>query len=1057
VAETEDAYQLFFEYSKELFKEETIRLYARSFEAAVREIISKNTKTVEEISAISPQDRVKFIERPAKRVAPYLEMPLNEVITEHCSLFPDDLAVICGEQSLNFGQFFHRASEIAGLLHSNGVEPGDKVGVVLCRNTDLLPALVGILMCGAAYVPFLDTQPEKRILYMMENAEVNIILCDEHTAHSIAGLNLNSVDIKTPAEPLEQSYSNKMTDTIYVLYTSGSTGMPKGVQLPHRAISNLLECIKEIMVMNTGKVLCSSNMTFDIFITESLLALAQGFCVVLADEEAMMLPYKLAELIVTHDVRIMQFTPSRLRLCMQNRKFLDVLTLVDRVIVAGENLPGTLVNAFKDATGAQLFNMYGPTETAVYVTQIELFRDEPVNIGRPLNNCRIYILDESMHLLPPTARGEICIAGMCLSDGYIGCEELTDKMFISDALMSGEKMYRSGDIGRLLLNGTIECLGRVDSQIKVNGVRIEPQEIIDAMTKAGAQHAALCPIKNQDGSATLFGFVSPETLNRDTIKQVLAKELPAYMIPSEIYVLPEIPHNSSGKTDMKKLENMIKNPGDQIEMALVESSVQIETPQPLGMLDAEPVNESLVIPTADQILRIWEKSLIKRPLMADISFFDQGGTSLGALGILGEYYNQGFILTMADFYKNPTADGQATLLTEKFGAFPEQEMKSLAVTKDEEITHHHRYVPVATKRNQSKPENILLTGGTGFLGAHLLKALIESGVPQIYCLIRSGKEEIFYDTLAGYFGQNWLDENSDCIKCVTGDITEKNLGMRKSDYDLLIHKVDAVYHAAADVRHYTDEKQSLATNLHGTENVIALAKKANASLHHISTTSVAAQYMRSQPDVKAMFFEMDFDIGQNREQNVYINSKFLAEAAIYRAVDEGLDAHVYRVGRLVGRAEDGVFQKNPESNAFYVLLKAIGLAGSIPESMASEALELTPVDECAKAIVALQNSTLTTLHMASPHVSQVKEIIDLNPAIQIVKDQDYPQVLKEFAQRHRSHEATPLLDYFNGQQGTRQKIEISTIITQNELTARGIQWKKSSASVLLSAFFVEKE
>jgi len=1058
VAEIQDAFQLHFEYSKELFEEETIRLYARSFEAVARELISKDIKTVEEISAISPQDRVKYIERPAKRVAPYLEMPLNEVICEQCSLFPGDLAVICGDQSISFGQFFQRASEIAGLLHGNGIEPGDKVGVVLSRNLDLLPALIGILMCGASYVPFLDTQPEKRILYMMENAEAKIILCDEHTSHSISGLNLHSVDIKTPAEPLPQVFHNKMTDPIYVLYTSGSTGMPKGVQVPHRAIANLLECIKEIMVMNNGRVLCTTNITFDIFITESLLALAQGFCVVLADEEAMMLPYKLAELIETHNVRIMQYTPSRLRVCMQNKKFKEALTLVDRVIVAGENLPGTLVDAFKEATGAQLFNMYGPTEAAVYVTQIELFSDERVTIGRPLNNCRIYILDETMQLLPPTATGEICISGICLSDGYIGCEDLTDKMFVSDPIMTGEKMYRSGDIGRLLLNGTIECLGRVDSQIKVNGVRIEPQEIIDAMSKAGAEHAAVCPIKNQDGSATLFGFVSPIALNRDAIKLALAKELPAYMIPSEIYVLREIPQNPSGKTDMKKLENMIKNPGDQIEMALASNPMQNEHPTlSEEKKEYQFENEALVIPTAAQILSIWEKSLAKRPLMVDISYFDQGGTSLGALGILGEYYNQGFIMTMADFYKNPTAAGQSALLAEKFGMVEKPDILPMEIKPEETTTKYHRYVPMAKERGQSKPDIILLTGGSGFLGTHLLKALIEAGGNQIYCLVRANKEQAFYDALADYFGNPWLEEHSNKLTCIIGDITEKNLGMKKSDYNLLVDKVDAIYHAAADVRHYTDEKQALATNLAGTEHVIALAQKANAALHHISTTSVAAQYLRNQPEMKAMYFEMDFDIGQNREQNIYINSKFLAEAAVYRAIDEGLDARVYRVGRLVGRSEDGIFQKNPESNAFYVFLKAICLAGSIPESMASESLELTPVDECAKAIVALQDSTLTTLHMASPHFSPVKEIIGLNPSIKVVKDQEYPKILKEFALQNVSHEATPLLDYFNGQQGTKQKIEISTIITQNELTARGVQWKKTPASTLLAAFFVEKE
>ena len=514
--------------------------------------------------------------------------------------------------------FLQRASEIAGLLHSNGVEPGDKVGVVLSRNLDLLPALVGILMCGAAYVPFLDTQPEKRILYMMENAEVKIILCDEHTSHSIAGLNLNSVDIKTPAEPLKQIFHNKMTDTIYVLYTSGSTGMPKGVQLPHRAISNLLECIKEIMVMNNGRVLCTTNITFDIFITESLLALAQGFCVVLADEETMVLPYKLAELIEEHDVRVMQYTPSRLHINMQNKRFLQALSQIECVIVVGENMPASTVKAFKEATTGQLFNMYGPTEAAVYVTQGELFASEEVNIGRPLNNCRLYIVDANMRVLPPTARGEICIAGICLADGYVGCDELTEKMFIKDAIVSGERMYRSGDIGSQGLDGIFQCFGRVDSQIKVNGMRLEPQEIIDAMVKVGAEHAAVYPLKNKDGTITLYGFVSPETLNKEHLKMELKQEIPAYMIPTEIFVLPAIPHNDSGKTDMKKLEFLIKNPGSQLEMKLEPVSIkELPSLNPLKTMPTEqiplPVETQPSLSSgalsAEELLAIWEKTL----------------------------------------------------------------------------------------------------------------------------------------------------------------------------------------------------------------------------------------------------------------------------------------------------------------------------------------------------------------------------------------------------------------------------------------------------------------
>jgi amino acid adenylation domain-containing protein/thioester reductase-like protein len=1061
VAETGDAFQLLFEYSKELFEEETIQLYQRSFEAVIRQTIANDIETVEEISAISPQDRVKYIERPAKRVAPYLEMPLNQVIEEQCNLFPEELAVICGDEQLTFGQFSQRAREIAGLLHQNGIEPGDKVGVVLRRNKDLLPALVGILMAGAAYVPFLDSQPEKRILYMMENAEAKLILCDEHTSHSIEGLNLSSVDIKTPAEPLKHVVTNKMTDTIYVLYTSGSTGMPKGVQLPHRAISNLLECIKEIMAMNAGKVLCTTNITFDIFITESLLALAQGFCVVLADEESMVLPYKLAELTESNDVRVMQYTPSRLHINMQNKRFVQALSQIECVIVVGENMPASTVKAFKEATTGQLFNMYGPTEAAVYVTQGELFANEEVNIGRPLNNCRLYIVDSNMRVLPPTARGEICIAGICLADGYIGCEELTEKMFINDAIISGERMYRSGDIGSQGLDGIFQCFGRVDSQIKVNGMRLEPQEIVDAMIKVGAEHAAVYPLKNKDGTITLYGFVSPETLNKDDMKLELKQEIPAYMIPTEIFLLPSIPHNDSGKTDMKKLELLIKNPGSQIEMKLNPINIaEIPNETPKMALAVEEVvdSEKSMSKTtegalsAQELLSIWEKTLGKNNLSMELTYFEQGGTSLGALGILGEYYNLGYSLTMADFYNHPSAIEQALLLEERYGK-KENKTHTADDSKIEKEAPKFRYVPTVMTRTSKETGHVLLTGGGGYLGAHIIQTLLETGVEKISCLVREGRVEHFKETLCGFFGDKWFDDNQHRLTVINGDVSKKKLGIKKADYDLLSQNIDAVYHCAADVRHYADGKESMAINVTGTENIIEFTLKANAALHHVSTTSVAADYIMGETNRSALFFEMDFDIGQNWRDNVYVRTKFLAEDAIYRAIENGLDAHIYRVGRLVGRAQDGKFQENPESNAFYLLMRAIRLSRAIPSSMMEEGLELTSVDECARAIVSLRNSTLTTLHIASPYLVPIKDIIEMDQNIGEVPDSQYEDVLRNLAKNHGGPAITPLLDYINGNQKEIKKITVSSIITQNELVARGIDWKKPDPKILLRTFF----
>jgi surfactin family lipopeptide synthetase A len=456
--------------------------------------------------------------------------------------------------------------------------------------------------------------------------------------------------------------------------------------------------------------------------------------------------------------------------------------------------------------------------------------------------------------------------------------------------------------------------------------------------------------------------------------------------------------------------------------------------------------------TADDLLAIWEKTLGKSNLHKELTYFEQGGTSLGALGILGEYYNLGYSLTMADFYNNPSAVEQAALLEERYGSEEHLTQDSM-ITSVEPEEEKLRYVPTVSKRTLKETGQVFITGGGGYLGIHLIQMLLETNVDKIYCLVRTGRETHFKEMLSDFFGNEWLEQNQAKLLLVNGDISKEKLGLKKADYEKIINHVDKIYHCAADVRHYADLNESMAINVTGTENVIAMALKANAGLHHISTTSVAADYVIRQAKQKVQFFEMDFDIGQNWKDNVYVHTKFLAEDAIYRGIEQGLDARIYRVGRLVGRASDGKFQENPESNAFFLLMRAIRLSKAIPASMMEETLELTPVDECAQAIVALGNSALTTMHLATSHLVPLRDIIRMDHQIVEVPDSQYEQVLRDLAKKQSGPEITPLLDYINGRQNEKKKITVSSMITQNELIARGKSWQQHDPKILLSSFF----
>ena len=978
------------EYATSLFSRETIDLYGRSFIKLISEVVENGKDTIEEISAVSEEDKRVLFDNPNNNRIPYPDKTLNQIFAEQAKANPDKTAIIWHDCKTTFGELNDRADEIASLLISKGVRRADRVGLLCRRTPDMLASMLGILKAGAAYLPVLTDYPMQRISYMLSNAEAKLLLSDPISLAMLdGGLPCPVALTDEKAQPAELTCIQEATDPIYVLYTSGSTGQPKGAQIPHGAITNLLETMKGIMPKNEGPVLCTSNVSFDIFITESLLALAQGLPVVLADEEEMMLPWKIAELISKHSPTVMQFTPSRMQMVLGNDAFKSAIGNIEMAIVAGEMVTPRLVENFKKCCPGRLVNMYGPTEAAVYVAYGELFENVPVVIGRPVNNCRIYILDEEKVPVMPTARGEIHIAGDCLADGYISRPDLTESLFLPDPFFPGQKMYKSGDIGRIRADGVIECLGRKDSQIKINGIRVELDEITSAMTKAGAEEAATIVQKNPDESTSLFGFVTPRKLDINHLKTKLSSTLPPYMIPSQIIALDKLPYNASGKTDIQALKKLINEPSD----VPSQFDTLSECAKPIKSEDLSSAGESVASSVKlenkhrtalDTILEIWSDTLGTGVIETETSFFEQGGSSLGALNILSQYFNRGLMMTLEQFYKNPSPTQQAELLASQLNISETKPLESpyenLRPEPEKVLAAVNAAVFPAKVPVPSKPifiglaERVVITGATGFLGAHLLRALLERGVYKVSCLLRDGDKGRLCNMLSWYFGESWTKRNAAFIEVVKGDITKPMLGIEPEVYTQLSGNFKAIYHTAADVRHFTNGSCSEDVNLIGTENVIQFALKERVPLIHISTASISADYVVNDAQRPAIFTENDFNIGQNFEDNIYVKTKFLAENAVYSAMQSGLDARVFRVGRLVGRYSDGVFQKNAETNAFYNLVQSIGKLGVLPRTMALEPLEITPVDVCAGAILALENAPLTTYHIIQPNPSPFGEL-----------------------------------------------------------------------------------
>ena len=1022
-----NCYRIEFTYATGLFLEDTIRFYGRCFRQILGEILSGCDKRLEDIRLLSEEDYEKYVETPNYLSVPFVNIPIHHQIERKLNMAPQKTAVVYHGGTVTRRQFRLRACGLAAILKEAGVKPGMCIGLAFRRTPDMLAAMVAILKNGCAYMPMLGSFPEERLTYMLETAHAEYVLCDRETAGSFS--QLPSCTVITAEERNEESFEDARVqddDLVNVMFTSGSTGKPKGVMLRHRAVSSLFVTVKELLSRAGGPILCTTNVVFDSFIGESIYPLAMGKIIILTDEEEMMLPWKLAEIIEKHSAEIFQVTPARLQMCLGNEAFCRAASQLKLVLLGGEVLTPQLLHKLRQVTDAAIINMYGPTEATVYMTLTDVEDGEHITIGRPIYNGRIYVLDEQMKPVIPTACGELYMAGECLARGYISQPEMTEKVFLPDPYFPGQKMYRSGDMGRLRLDGTFDFGGRKDNQVKLNGQRVEMDEISGAVLESGyAQQAAVCAQRRDDGSMELWAFyVAPDGAGdcREKIREELKKKLPQYMIPSRLYQIPEMPLTASSKTDTEQLRRLA---------AEQEEKKNQKEEQAAG---------------TEYVLGIWEKVLGRQDIRPDVSFFEQGGTSLAALSILSLYFNDGREMSLSQFYENPTADRQAELLG--FGPAVHMNRKGTPEKTDPAPAEAER------KETAEKAEKgIFLTGATGFFGIHLIKELLEKDSRKIYCLLRDGSRQRLYGLLSWYFGNGFIMTAKGRIEVIKGDVSEEHFGMDEAAYREIAACPEEVFHCAADVRHYAaDEERYMKVNVGGTVHALRFARDAGAKFRYISTCSVSGERLRSGAG-KCQFTEADFDIGQVWEDNIYVKSKFLAEKEAAEAGREGMDVKIFRLGRLVGRASDGVFQKNPDNNAFYLLMRGFDTVGCLPEAIVNIPVDLTPVDYAAKAVITLCSTDETVFHIVHPNPQTAGQIIrEILPSAEIVSDEVFSGKLAEVSAGLHKDRAAVLIDYWNQMKNKRPSIEISSERTVNKLEQMGFTFQMPSAAVLLRSF-----
>ena len=966
-----------FEYSTSLFNSEFINNLSEHYINIINRVLEDDQLKIDDIDMLSVEEKNKVLYGFNETQKDYpSSKTLVELFEEQAKKTPNNIAVVFGDAELSYKELNKKADCLAGYLQKNNrIQPNDLVGIMVNRSIEMIVSIIAVLKAGGAYIPIDPNFPKDRISYMLNGSNAKVLLTQKALEYTIDFPNKICVDLDE-----HNIYSSKRRylkntctpeDLAYVIFTSGSTGVPKGVMLKHKNIVNFIYGMMNIFNFSSNDTIASiTTISFDIFVLESLLPLLNGLKIVIASEDEQLNVNLFNNLCIKNNCSVIQTTPSRIQTFMSSPDELNFIRNAKYILIGGEPFPKLLLPKIRTLTNARIFNMYGPTETAVWSSVKELKSDE-ITIGKPISNTQIYVLDSNLHPQPIGVPGELYISGDGVSAGYLNNFKKTEESFIENPFIPGTIMYKTGDTGFFKSTGELVCLGRADNQIKIRGLRIELEEIESAILKY-PYIKNVCVVKKNinDREFIIAYLILNKRIVINEFRNYLANWLPRYMIPTYYVFLDDFPYTPNGKIDKSSL------------------------PLPEKVLNFE--KETFTPPSTTlqkKIAEIWERILNIKPIGINDNFFELGGDSLLAMNLNLELTTLSNKITYQDIFRYPTIVELETKINSNNNKPLFEKIENIPGDVEDVLKKSRKANRIKKNINQ----NVLLTGATGFLGIHILEQFLHNNKSsKVYCLIRkepgiSIKTKLI-QKLNYYFGNKYDNLVGVRIIPITGDITRENFGMTNKKISEISNSIDIIINSAANVSHFGNYKDFYVPNVVGVKNIINFCKKYNKKFYHISTTSVSGEkwdmtsiQTKKTKTSKILFDESSLYIGQKLE-NVYAHSKFDAECILLDEISKGLDAYIFRMGNLMPRFTDGIFQDNENSNAFMNRIKSFIELDMIPNYILSKPLEFTPVDLASNAVYRLikySNDTNRVFHIYNPHY------VPLNRFLHILRKEGY--------------------------------------------------------------------
>ena len=958
---------VFWDFDQNSFAEGLIDAMFAHFQALVRQD-TKCLRNIEEKKKVAwtHYEQKMQLHLPSKGI-------LGAELDRNAMHEPDSLAAVDVEQQWTYAQLAKAVWKIAAALQKRGVQSGDGVMLEATKTVEMYAAILAILRCGAFYVPYMPDTPESRYEDMKRLAG--------------ASWNVTPKDSRQMLTEPQEDFAPVLVcpETLaYIIFTSGSTGKPKGVMITHgQAWNTIYDINTRFQVTSNDRILGISELTFDLSVYDLFGAVMAGAAVVFTQDHHHM--HAIRRLISDYRITIWNSVPALMSLLLDTEEdvmpyyrniFGEERASIRRsilnyhslrlVLLSGDYIPVTLPDTIRSTyPHSQVISLGGATEGAIWSIFYPIDKVEKewttIPYGYPLSNQTMYVLDWKGNLAAPCTAGEIWIGGAGVAVGYAGSEELTQQSFVTHPELG--RIYRTGDYGMLTADGYMTFLGRKDQQVKINGYRVELDEISAKAQSYPGVDRAVAALTGADRNVLVLFYTAEEYVAAAEFQSYLERELMSYMVPRQIYKVDRIPLTANGKVDRRALEAM----------------------------RAEQNVRSAAAPSTERekhIFQLFCDVLQTKDFSIEDDFFEIGGDSLKGIALFNLLEKE-YEVTLTQLFQFRTVRSLAQNITERdtFGDKLTQFRDKVSATipsgeDDRRLDQMEEEMEqrVAAERSESvlcdrHYSGILLTGSTGYLGAYLVRDLLEQTDAVLHLLIRGNEpEQRLKRNMEYYFGAGILERFADRVQIWNGEMSLPDGGLSEEACRALWNQVDCVFHCGAKTTHYGKVEDFQKINVDSTQYLLEKCLEYHADFYFVSSIRVLDNAVKENYQL----FDETYMPDCSDARELYSDSKIKSEQLIEAYRKKGVNCTVFRTGMIVADWKTGLIQRNADENAFYIVLRSFFRLNFLP-CVTKKVLDLSYVDKVAEAMVRLiRYAPLNaTYHVYNPNKLSTADFYEL--------------------------------------------------------------------------------